>query len=253
MPLSAGGSDSGATLLPYYAIAERAFPVLADTAVVLPDTAVGTFGLAWYRGLDTKGTTDPHDDEPRFQVRDDIDVDAIPYVGFHESGHAFQETVARYIAQRRGVYWLDVFDEIRTRYWAMRGFPGTWMDAQIKASNGAGWNYYPDESFADCFAWAMLTLHPIPGYVTGEWTWNYNMTPIWQTPDKAVNFMNELAAEAEGDDMTPAQEAKLDRVLALLEAEGPKVWTARAQRLLDVEQGDAYNPNRAPLDPRIKA
>ncbi|HEV8574037.1 MAG TPA: hypothetical protein VGR43_04945, partial [Dehalococcoidia bacterium] len=119
--------------------------------------------------------------------------------------------------------------------------------------NGGGWSYYPDESFADCFAWAMLTLHPIPGYVTGEWTWNYNTIPIWQTPDKAVNFMNELAAEAEGDDMTPAQEAKLDRVLALLEAEGPKVWTARAQRLLDVEQGDAYNPNRAPLDPRIKA
>lgn len=191
---------------------------------------MGTFGLAWFRGLDTKDTTDPHDDEPRFQVRDDIDVDAIPYVGFHESGHAFQETVARFIAQKRGVYWLDVFDEIRERYWTMRGFPGTWMDGQLKATGGGGWIYYPDESFADCFAWAMLTLHPIPGYVTGEWTWNYDGIPIWQTPDKAVNFMRELANEAEEDDMfTDADRAKLDKIYARMEVEETRQWVQRLQ------------------------
>jgi hypothetical protein len=46
-----------------------------------------------------------------------------------------------------------------------------------------------------------LLLHPIPGYVTGEWTWNYYTTPIWQQADKAVAFMQELAAEAEGAEL----------------------------------------------------
>ena len=211
MPLTAGGTDNGATLRPYYDIAEGFFPILADQIQVLPDTAVSTFGLAWFRGLDSMGTLDPSDDEPRFAVRDDIDVSFIPYVGFHESGHAFQETIAKFIAIRRGVSWLTVFDEIRERYWKFRGFPGTWFQAQLEAIRLGEWGRYPDESFADCFAHVILFLNPIPGYVTGEWTLNYGTQPIWQKQAQSLAFMDELANEAQGEDMTPEQ------VIALIE------------------------------------
>jgi hypothetical protein len=43
----------------------------------------------------------------------------------------------------------------------------------------------------------------------------------------------------------------LRRILALAEAEGPKIWTARLQRNRDVEQGTPYDPAVPPLDPRI--
>ncbi len=212
--MTVGGTDAGEKMRPWYAIAEREFPILADSIEILEDTPAGTFGLAWFRGDDTKGTTTPLDDEPRFAVRDDIDVDAFPYIPFHEAGHAFAEIVARTLAIQRGLgdNWPPVYDEIRTRYWTMRGFPGTWQDAQAVAIQ-KGWFYYPDESFADCFAHAMLFLHPIPGYVTGEWTNNFNGTPVWQTPDKAVNFMRELMNEAYGGDDLPAD----PQVLALLQ------------------------------------
>lgn len=65
------------------------------------------------------------------------------------------------------------------------------------------------------------------------------------------------------DTMTPAQEAKLDailaevpkidRLLALLEAREPLVWIARSQRGLDVERGKPYDPTVPPADTRIKA
>lgn len=54
------------------------------------------------------------------------------------------------------------------------------------------------------------------------------------------------------DDMTPAQEAKLDRVLQLMEAREPLVWIARDQRALDVETGKAFDPSKPPYDARIK-
>ena len=211
MPLTTGGSDAGALLVPYYQVAERLFPILADQVQILPDTQVGTFGLAWYRGLDTKQTTDPSDDEPRFAVRDDIDINTAPYIGFHEAGHAFQETIARFIAIRRGISWLEAFDEIRERYWSFRGFPGTWFEAQLEAIRLNEWGRFPDESFADCFAHVILFLNPIPGYVTGEWTLNYGTQPIWQKQAQALAFMDELANEAQGEDMTPEQ------VIALIE------------------------------------
>jgi hypothetical protein len=245
LPLTTGGSDSGEKLRAWYDIAESQFPILADEVIILPDTKIGTFGLAWCYGLD------PETGWPMFAVRDDIDVDLTPYIPFHEAGHAFQQTVAMAIAEQRGVHWTVVFDEIRDRYWKFRGFPGTWWDGQLKAINGGGWSYYPDESFADAFAHVMLYLHPIPWYVTGEWTWNYNTQPIWQRAEEAVAFMRQLAEE--GDDMFSEDDrALLRRVKDLLEAEAPKVWTARSQRILDVETGLPYNPNNPPLDPRIK-
>lgn len=56
----------------------------------------------------------------------------------------------------------------------------------------------------------------------------------------------------EEEEMTPAQEAKLDRVLAIMEAREPLVWTARQQRGLDVETGKPFDNRAAPADPRIK-
>ena len=55
----------------------------------------------------------------------------------------------------------------------------------------------------------------------------------------------------EASDMTPAQEAKLDRVLAILEAREPLVWIAREQRGLDVESGKPFDATQGPMDPRI--
>ncbi len=57
----------------------------------------------------------------------------------------------------------------------------------------------------------------------------------------------------EAQTMTPEQEAKLDRVLALLEANGPLVWVARTQRSLDVETGKPFDEKVPPTDPRIRA
>lgn len=56
----------------------------------------------------------------------------------------------------------------------------------------------------------------------------------------------------EGADMTPEQSAKLDRLLAIVEAREALVWQARGQRFLDIETGKTYDPNKPPLDPRIK-
>ena len=57
----------------------------------------------------------------------------------------------------------------------------------------------------------------------------------------------------EASDMTPAQEAKLDRVLAILEAREPLVWIARDQRGLDVETGKLFDQTKGPSDVRIKS
>jgi hypothetical protein len=185
-----GGTDAGEKILFYYAIAEDHYPILADSASIATDTPAGSFGLAWCYGLNSLG-------EPVFAVRDDIDVDVVLYVGFHESGHAFQSTCAKFMAIKEGITFQQALDRIRQRYWTWRGFPGTWWDGQLKAINGGGWPYYPDESFADAFAHAMFWAHPFPGYVTGEWTDNYGVTPeIWRRGAEAYQFFTELMQEA---------------------------------------------------------
>lgn len=183
-----GGTDAGQKIVAYYEVAERMFPILPDAVLIREDTPAGTFGLAWYYGLD------PDTGRPMFAVRDDIDIPATPYIGFHEAGHAFQTIVARGIAKQQGTSLQDAFDQVRARYWQMRGFPGTWLDAQMQAINGGGWMYFPDESFADAFA------HVVFGYSNGEWTWNWNGQYAIDVP-RAAAFMRELQAEARGDDM----------------------------------------------------
>lgn len=80
---------------------------------------------------------------------------------------------------------------------------------------------------------------------------HYELSP-GDRSDPGVANLAAIRAALE-DDMTPAQEAKLDRVLAILEAREPLVWIARDQRALDVETGKAFDPAKGPADPRIKA
>lgn len=178
-----GGTDAGAGLTPYYRMAEQMYPILPDEVIIRADTLVGTFGLAWYYGID------PDTGFPMFAVRDDIVVSQTPYIGLHEAGHAFQTMVARGIAQRRGISVQEAIDEGRVGYWQMMGYPGTWWDAHLHAINGAGWSYYPDESFADSFA------HTVFGYFSGQWTQNYGV-PF--DVARATAFFKALEFEATG-------------------------------------------------------
>lgn len=190
MTVVVGGTDAGSSLIPYYRVAERAFPILPDDALIDADTREGTFGIAWYRGIDfTTGF-------PIFAARDDLVASPLlektPYVGFHESGHAFQTIVARELARIRGVSFQEAIDDGRARYWALRGFSGTWWDAHTFALTPAGgWKYYPDESFADAFAQVIF------GYLAGEWTENYGR-PLDVTAARA--FFKDLEREALGGD-----------------------------------------------------
>jgi hypothetical protein len=185
MTLSPGGTDAGRRLIPYYQVAERAFPILPDDVEIHDDTPAGSFGLAWYNGLS------PVTGKPMFRVRDDVNVVQVPYVGFHEAGHAFQTVVARAVARITGVAASDVVNAHRNRYWVLRGFPGSWWDAQQHAISAGGWSFFPDESFADAFA------HAVFGYSAGEWTWNYGR-PIDVALTRA--FLKQLEREALGGD-----------------------------------------------------
>jgi N-acetyl-anhydromuramyl-L-alanine amidase AmpD len=83
---------------------------------------------------------------------------------------------------------------------------------------------------------------------------HYELSPGDRSDPGAQNLaaLKELLAASEDEDMTPAQEAKLDRLLALMEARENLVWSARVQRQLDVETGKAFNPASTPQDQRIK-
>ena len=198
MTIVVGGTDAGSSLIPYYRVAERAFPILPDDVIIQGDTESHTWGIAWYRGLD------PVTGFPIFAGRDDLVASPLlektPYVGFHEAGHAFMTMCARGIARLRGT--ADGHNEVRERYWAMRGFPGTWWDAHTFANSpGGGWRYYPDESFADAFAQVIF------GYVDGEWTENYGL-PIAVDAARAFFKLLERVALG-GDDMDEATTRRL--------------------------------------------
>ena len=74
------------------------------------------------------------------------------WVAWHEAGHAVLDAASKLSHTST--------DDILTRYWTLRGFPGTWQDAQRKAEAAvaAGETGYgvhqmwPQEMFADTFA-----------------------------------------------------------------------------------------------------
>lgn len=231
MTIVVGGTDAGSSLIPYYRVAERAFPILPDDVIIDADTRDYTFGLAWYRGLD------PVTGFPIFAGRDDLvaayNVEKTPYVGFSEAGHAFMTVCARGIARARGI--VDGHNEIRERYWAMRGFPGTWRDADPFT-----WRYIPDESFADAFAQVIF------GYVAGEWTENYGK-PVDIAAARA--FFKQIEREAlGGDDMDEQATRNIARQEAA-DAVAAYALAARETGFRPIK--DAFNDHRHGIDGTI--
>lgn len=94
-----------------------------------------------------------------------------------------------------------------------------------------------------------------PGAPDHDWM-RTNLKAIAQTWVDAICEFGGISGSStppqEGTDMTPAQEAKLDRLLALAEAREALVWQARTQRALDVETGKPFDATKPPVDPRIK-
>jgi hypothetical protein len=248
-PYVVGGFDAGLPIRGLYLEAEAMFPVLPDEIELLPDTSASSWGLAWYRGLSTAG-------RPRFAVRDDVALN--PKIAYHEAGHALEEILRRATG---GDPW-DLFSigsvDVLGRYWTFRGFPGDWIPAHMRAVQSGTWGLYPSESWAEAFSAA------VSGAVLSEWTETYQLDLAIARPGNVYDptrgalaaraFFQELVREIAGEEddlFTDKDRDMLERVWKLLEAEGPKVWTARDQRGLDVESGDPFDPAKPPLDPRI--
>jgi hypothetical protein len=247
-PYAVGGVDAGLPIRGLYREADAMFPVLPDEIVVMPDTPASSWGLAWYRGQDDQG-------RPRFAVRDDVALN--PKIAYHESGHAFEDVLRR----ASGADPWDLFSigsvDVLGRYWKFRGFPGEWKVAHAAATIGE-WGQYPSESWAEAFSAA------VSGQVISEWTWAYQrdlaLGPggVYDPTGGALRarvffleLMREIVPGTEDDLFTDDDRKLLTRVRDLLEAEGPKIWTAREQRGRDVETGKPFDPATPPLDPRI--
>ena len=127
---------AGDRLLPFYFEIRPMFPALPPAPVIQFDTFAGAVENAAFNGLDVRG-------QPMFSVRHDFVMDK--GTAAHEMGHAYQRVLeAKYPGR-------DVMGE----YWAFRGFPGTWQQAQAKSSaettfSGA-WITSPIESWAEAF------------------------------------------------------------------------------------------------------
>ena len=117
------------------------FPVLPPAPHIDFDAAAGDDGDAWYNGLDAQG-------QPIFSVREDYVM--TPSTAFHEIGHAYQDVVQR---RYPGT-------DMMAKFWAFRGFPGTWQDAQKDAyaqpPGMSQWIRLPVEMWAESFSVAMV-------------------------------------------------------------------------------------------------
>jgi hypothetical protein len=93
-------------------------------------------GDAVFRGLTPTG-------QPIFTVREDFVM--TPRTALHEIGHAYEALLQR----------KDASVDWRARYWAFRGFPGTWQQAAAEAAKTSGmpqWILQPQESWAEAFS-----------------------------------------------------------------------------------------------------
>lgn len=129
-------------MLPFYFEIRPMFPMLAPAPVILPDDEAGADDNAAFKGLNGQG-------EPQFSVRHDFVIDK--GTAAHEMGHAYEATLERKDPTRD---WLGM-------YWAFRGFPGTWQQAQAQSdaqtSDMGRWVMSPRESWAEAFR-AAVTL-----------------------------------------------------------------------------------------------
>jgi hypothetical protein len=132
---------AGQQLIPYYFTARQTFSgVFPPTPQIDFDMAPDRDGDAMFRGLTSSG-------QPIFTVRQDFVM--TQRTAFHEIGHAYEA-----LLQRR-----DASVDWRARYWAFRGFPGTWQQAAADAATKSGmaaWVIQPQESWAEAFSIAMV-------------------------------------------------------------------------------------------------
>jgi hypothetical protein len=133
-------SIAGQQLIPYYFQARQQFPIFPPTPLIEFDMAADKDGDAFFKGLTPAG-------QPIFTVREDFVM--TPRTAFHEIGHAYEALLQR----------SDASVDWRARYWAFRGFPGTWQDAAREAAAKTGtaqWIVQPQESWAEAFSIAMV-------------------------------------------------------------------------------------------------
>jgi hypothetical protein len=131
---------AGLQLIPYYFQVRQTFPIFPPTPQIDFDMAADKPGDAVFRGLTPSG-------QPIFTVRQDFVM--TQRTAFHEIGHAYEELLKR---SNPGVDW-------RARYWAFRGFPGTWQQAAAEAATKTGmaqWIIQPQESWAEAFSVAFI-------------------------------------------------------------------------------------------------
>ncbi len=131
---------AGEKLYPYYFAARLAFPLLPPTPQIDFDFAADEDGNAFFRGLTATG-------QPIFTVREDFVM--TPRTAYHEIGHAYEALLQR----------KDASIDWRARYWAFRGFPGTWQQAAAEAATRTGmaqWIVQPQESWGEAFSIAMV-------------------------------------------------------------------------------------------------
>src|SRR5207247_3629884 len=132
---------AGQQLMTYYFQIRAAFPIFPPTPQLDFDEPAGESGDAWYRGINATG-------QPIFSVREDYVM--TPSTAFHELGHAYQDLVQRKTAGT----------DVMAKYWAYRGFPGTWQDAAKEAAaqpvGMAQWIHLPGEAWAAALSVAMV-------------------------------------------------------------------------------------------------
>ena len=131
---------AGQQLIPYYFQARQQFPLFPPTPQIDFDMAADRDGDAFFRGLTPGG-------QPIFTVREDFVM--TQRTAFHEIGHAYEALLQR---KNASVDW-------RARYWAFRGFPGTWQQAAADAATKSGmaqWVIQPQESWAEAFSIAFI-------------------------------------------------------------------------------------------------
>jgi hypothetical protein len=131
---------AGQQLIPYYFQARQQFPIFPPTPQIDFDMASDRDGDAFFRGLTPVG-------QPIFTVREDFVM--TQRTAFHEIGHAYEALLQR----------KDASVDWRARYWAFRGFPGTWQAAAAEAATKSGmaqWIVQPQESWAEAFSIAFI-------------------------------------------------------------------------------------------------
>ena len=133
-------SIAGQQLIPYYFQVRQQFPIFPPTPQLDFDMASDKPGDAVFRGLTPTG-------QPIFTVRENFVM--TQRTAFHEIGHAYEALLQR----------KDASVDWRARYWAFRGFPGTWQTAAAEAATKSGtaqWIIQPQESWAEAFSIAMV-------------------------------------------------------------------------------------------------